>query len=63
EIRRAVGELAGVREVVVRAVPEPTREHDIALDVRGTVTADDVRAWCESRLSGYKQPVAVVVDA
>lgn len=61
EIRRAVRELAGVRDVIVRAVPEPTREHDIALEVRGTVTADDVRAWCETRLSAYKQPVAVVV--
>ncbi len=59
EIRRAVRELPGVREVVVRAVPEPTREHDIALEVRGRVTADDVRAWCEARLSGYKQPLTV----
>jgi long-chain acyl-CoA synthetase len=62
EIRRAVRELPGVRDVVVRAMPEPTREHDIGLEVHGAVTADEVRAWCETRLSGYKQPVTVVTD-
>jgi acyl-CoA synthetase (AMP-forming)/AMP-acid ligase II len=35
EIEQAVLELPGVRRVVVRAVPEPAREHDIALAVEG----------------------------
>ncbi len=61
EIRRAVLELDGVRAVAVRAVPEPSREFDIALEVAGTVGADDVRRWCETRLSAYKQPVSVTV--
>jgi long-chain acyl-CoA synthetase len=61
EIRRAVVELPGVREVSVRAIPEPSREFDIALDVRGSVTADAVRKWCETRLSAYKQPATVEV--
>lgn len=59
ELRRAVLELPGVRDVAVRPIPEPAREHDIALVVHGTVTADQVRAWCEQRLSLYKQPLAV----
>jgi long-chain acyl-CoA synthetase len=61
EIERAVGELPGVRSVRVRAIPEPMREHDIALHVAGSVTAAEVRAWCETRLSGYKQPSEIDV--
>ena len=33
ELERVVGAMPGVRAVTVRAVPEPVREHDIALDV------------------------------
>jgi hypothetical protein len=58
-----VRELPGVRTVTVRALPEPAREHDIALDVTGDVTADAVRAWCAERLSAYKQPSEVTVAA
>jgi long-chain acyl-CoA synthetase len=46
EIEQAVLELSGVRAVTVTAVPEPAREHDIALRVEGDVTADAVQAWC-----------------
>ena len=63
EIRRAVLELVGVRTVDVRAIPEPSREHDIGLDVTGSVSVDDVRRWCELRLSGYKQPSEILVGA
>ena len=62
EIRQAVSELPGVREVRVRAIPEPLRDFDIALDVDGTVTADAIRQWCETRLSAYKQPASVIVS-
>ena len=61
EIERAVLELRGVRAVAVRAIPEPAREHDIALEVTGAVTADEVRAWCERRLSAYKQPGTITI--
>lgn len=61
ELERVVGAMPGVRHVLVRAIPEPAREHDIALDVEGEVTADAVRAWCEARLSAYKQPSEVNV--
>ncbi len=61
EIERVVGAMAGVRRVAVRAVPDPVREHDIALDVEGDVTPDGVKAWCAARLSAYKQPSAVAV--
>ena len=65
EIERVVGEMPGVRAVRVRAVPAPAREHDIALEVEveGTVTEAEVRAWCEPRLSAYKQPSEVAVAA
>jgi long-chain acyl-CoA synthetase len=61
EIEQAVLELAGVRRVTVTAVPEPAREHDIALTVEGDVSADAVKAWCAARLSAYKQPSVVEV--
>ena len=63
EIERVVGEMPGVRRVVVRPVPDPAREHDIALDVEGRVTPEAVKAWCAARLSAYKQPTAVTMLA
>jgi long-chain acyl-CoA synthetase len=61
EIERALLELAGVREAAVEALPEPARENDIAVDVVGAVTEEDVRRWCRTRLSAYKQPSRVTV--
>lgn len=61
EIERVAGEMPGVRRVTVRAVPDPVREHDVALDVEGDVTPDAVKAWCAARLSAYKQPSVVTV--
>jgi acyl-CoA synthetase (AMP-forming)/AMP-acid ligase II len=61
EIERAVRELDGVRAVRVRAIPDPERENDVALEVEGRVTADEVRRWCAGRLSGYKQPSEVEI--
>ena len=61
EIERVVGELPGVREVAVTPVPEPSRENDIRVRVRGTVTEAAVRDWCEARLSAYKQPSIVEI--
>jgi long-chain acyl-CoA synthetase len=61
EIERAVCELAGVREAEVSAVPDPSREHDVRLRVVGSVTEEEVRSWCEQRLSAYKRPTIVEV--
>jgi long-chain acyl-CoA synthetase len=61
EIERVVGAMPGVRRVRCRAIPEPTREHDIALDVEGDVTPDAVKSWCETRLGAYKQPSEINV--
>ena len=61
EIEQAVRELSGVRAVRVIGVPAPDREHDIALEVTGDVSADAVRRWCQARLSAYKQPNEVLV--
>ncbi|GJG85242.1 long-chain-fatty-acid--CoA ligase [Gemmatimonadetes bacterium T265] len=61
ELERVVGAMPGVRHVTVRAVPDPAREHDIALDVQGGVTPDAVKAWCAARLSAYKQPSEITV--
>ena len=59
ELERAVRELPGVERVEVRAQPVPARENDIVLQVWGDATERDVRAWCEARLSAYKQPSVV----
>ncbi len=61
EIERAVLELPGVTAVDVRPIPEPSKENDITLRVTGSVTEEEVRAWCEQRLSAYKQPTSVEV--
>ncbi|HYD51947.1 MAG TPA: AMP-binding protein, partial [Gemmatimonadaceae bacterium] len=59
EIELVVRELPGVRTARVTPVPEPTREHDIALEVEGTASEDEVKRWCEERLSAYKQPTTI----
>jgi long-chain acyl-CoA synthetase len=61
EIERVVLELPGVRAVAVRARPDEAKENDIALDVAGDVSVDEVRQWCEARLSAYKQPSEIMV--
>jgi len=61
EIERTVMALPGVRAVRVRAIPESMRENDIALEVEGDVSADDVKAWCDSRLAVYKRPTGITV--
>jgi long-chain acyl-CoA synthetase len=61
EIELAVEELPGVRRAAVRAIPDPSRENDIALEVDGAVREADVKAWCEARLSAYKQPSEISI--
>ncbi len=61
ELERVVGAMPGVRGVRVRAIPEPAREHDIAIEVSGDVTEDDVKAWCQPRLAAYKQPSVITI--
>jgi long-chain acyl-CoA synthetase len=61
EIERVIGELPGVRAVEVTPIPEPARENDIRARVTGAVSADEVKQWCEARLSAYKQPTVVEI--
>jgi acyl-CoA synthetase (AMP-forming)/AMP-acid ligase II len=59
ELERAVRELPGVTRAEVVPIPEPAKENDILLRVAGTVTVEEVKRWCETRLSAYKQPSVV----
>jgi long-chain acyl-CoA synthetase len=61
ELERVVRELPGVERVEVHPLPEPFKENDIVLRVWGTITEEDVRRWCEPRLSVYKQPTVIEV--
>jgi long-chain acyl-CoA synthetase len=61
ELERAIGELSGVRDVTVSPIPDPSKENDILVRVRGAVTEAEVRDWCERRLSAYKQPTVVEI--
>jgi long-chain acyl-CoA synthetase len=61
ELERVVRELPGVERAEVYALPEPFKENDILLRVWGTVGEDDVRRWCETRLSAYKQPTTIEI--
>jgi long-chain acyl-CoA synthetase len=63
EIERVVGAMPGVRAVTVHGVPHQVRENDIALEVEGSVTAADVKQWCDERLSVYKRPSSISVSS
>jgi len=62
EIEDAVLELPGVTSAEVWPIPDPAKENDIGLRITGSATEDDVREWCERRLSVYKQPTLVEVQ-
>jgi long-chain acyl-CoA synthetase len=61
EIERVIGAMPGVRGVVVQAVPDPLREHEIAVDVTGEVTVADVERWGHEHLAVYKRPSMIRV--
>ena len=61
EIERVVGAMPGVARVEASPIPEPSRENDILLRVWGSVTDPQVREWCESRISAYKQPTTIEI--
>lgn len=65
ELERAIARMPGVRSVRVSAIPEPTRENDIALvitrDGSRDVVESDVKAWCERHLAQYKQPSRIEI--
>jgi long-chain acyl-CoA synthetase len=63
EIELAVAELPGVSSASVTGLPDPLHENDIALTVTGSATESEIRAWCEQRLSAYKQPASITVVA
>lgn len=63
EIECVLAALPGAESVQVSALPDPSREHDIVVTVRGQVTEGAVRAWCESRLSAYKQPSRIILTS
>ena len=62
EIERVVGGMPGVARAEVTPIPEPSRENDIRLRVWGRVSEAQVREWCESRISAYKQPTTVEIS-
>ena len=61
EIESAVRELSGVDSAAVSAIPDPAHENEIALSATGSVSEEQIRAWCEERLSAYKQPATIAV--
>ena len=63
EIERVACAMPGVQRAKVVAIPEAARENDILLRVAGTVSADDVKRWCVERLSAYKMPTIIEIEA
>lgn len=65
ELELALGRMPGVHSVRVSAIPEPTRENDIAVaitrDGSRDVAESDVKAWCERHLAQYKQPSRIEI--
>ena len=61
ELERVIGEMPGVTRVEIDSIPDAAKEHEVVARVSGTVTEESVRAWCEERLSAYKQPGVVEI--
>ena len=61
EVERVVGTMPGVTRVEASSVPDPAKENDVILRVFGNVTEEDVKRWCEERLSAYKQPSVIEI--
>ena len=61
ELERAIAELHDVRRAAIRAIPDPVRENEIALRIEGRATQEEIRRWCEWRLSAYKQPSTIEI--
>jgi acyl-CoA synthetase (AMP-forming)/AMP-acid ligase II len=59
EVARVLGAMPGVRSVRVSAIPEPSKENDVCADIHGEVSEADVKQWCDTRLSAYKQPTVI----
>ena len=63
EVARVVGAMPGVRSVRVFAIPEASKENDVGADITGQVSEADVKQWCETRLSAYKQPTVIRISS
>jgi long-chain acyl-CoA synthetase len=63
EIERTLEAIPGVTRARVWPIPNSSGDSDIAAEVWGDVTDQDVRRWCAERLAMYKQPRAVFVNA
>jgi long-chain acyl-CoA synthetase len=61
EVERVVGAMPGVTHVEVEGRPDVVKENDVILRVFGTVSQEDVKRWCEVRLSAYKQPSVIEI--
>ena len=62
ELERVVMAMPHVARAEVVAVAHPSKENDILFRVWGHVTDAEVRRWCETRLSAYKQPTVVEIN-
>lgn len=63
ELERVLGAMPGVRAVRVEGIPDATSEHEVAVEIIGTVAEADVKAYAESVLSAYKRPTRITVIA
>ncbi len=61
EVERVVAAMPGVMRAEVTSRPDPVKENDVVLRVFGSIGDDDVKRWCEQRLSAYKQPTVIEI--
>lgn len=61
EVERVIGAMPGVTRAEVGSRPDPVKENDVLLRVFGDVSEEDVKRWCEQRLSAYKQPSVIEI--
>lgn len=56
EVERIIGEMPGVTGVTCRGLADPATGNEVAVEVSGEVSEDDIKKWCEQNLASYKRP-------
>lgn len=65
EVERVLEDDERIAKARVSPLPDPVKENEILLEVEpaagSTITEDDVRELCRSRLAAYKQPARITI--
>ena len=63
EVERVLGGMPGVESVRAFGVPDAASEHEVAVEIVGTVGEAEVKAFAEAHLSAYKRPSRITIHS